>query len=164
MTAWDFETIRSWIELISYLVTAIGLPFAVAVFIYEQKKERENEEEEAYQSLSDAYIDFLKVVLDHADLQLRTRTALPDPSPEQLERMKIIFDMLITLFERAYLVAYKPDMNERERRRWQTWHDWMTEWGQRDDFVALLPSLLEGEDPEFSQYLLQAVTRGRERL
>jgi hypothetical protein len=78
--------------------------------------------------------------------------------------MKIIFDMLITLFERAYLVAYKPDMNERERRRWQTWHDWMTEWGQRDDFVALLPSLLEGEDPEFSQYLLQAVTRGRERL
>jgi hypothetical protein len=117
MAHWDFDTVRSWIELISYLVTAIGLPFAVAVFIYEQKKERENEEEEAYQRLSDAYIDFLKVVLNNADLQLRTRTALPEPTPEQ-----------------------------------------------RDDFVALLPTLLEGEDPEFSQYLLQAVTRGREGL
>eukprot|EP01034_Spumella_vulgaris_P027276 gene27276-33971_t len=64
----------------SYAVTVFGLPYAAWVFWLEQRKERENEEEEAYQHLSDAYNDFLKVVLDHADLQLRTNQGLPDPT------------------------------------------------------------------------------------
>ena len=51
----------------------MALPFAVWVFLAEQRKERENEEEEAYQHLSDAYNAFLKVVLENADLQLRTQ-------------------------------------------------------------------------------------------
>jgi hypothetical protein len=84
----------------------------------QQRKERENEEEEAYQHLSDAYNDFLKVVLANADLQLRSSPALPEPTPEQHERMLIVFDMLVSLFERAYLVAYKDEMSATERRRW----------------------------------------------
>ena len=63
---------RDWLELASFAVTVIGLPFAVVVFYLQQRKERENEEEEAYQHLSDAYNDFLKVVLANADLQLRS--------------------------------------------------------------------------------------------
>ena len=42
--------IGTW-ELASYIVTTIGLPVAI-LFIYEQKKERDNEEEEVYQLLS----------------------------------------------------------------------------------------------------------------
>ena len=114
MEGLTWENLRASVEFLSHLVTAIGLPYAVVVFVYEQRKERENEEEEAYQNLSNAYIEFLEVVLNHADLQLRTRAALPDPTPEQRERMAIIFDMLVSLFERAYLVAYKARMDERE--------------------------------------------------
>ncbi len=44
--------IGTW-ELLSYVVTTIGLPLAILVFVYEQKKERDNEEEEVYQLLSD---------------------------------------------------------------------------------------------------------------
>ena len=57
-------------ELMSYIVTVIGLPFALLVFIYEQRKERRNEDEEIFQRLSDEYREFLKLVLDNADLQL----------------------------------------------------------------------------------------------
>jgi hypothetical protein len=140
-------------ELASFAVTVIGLPFAIAIFFYEQRKERENEEEEQYQHLSDAYNDFLKVVLDHADLQLRTHEPLPNPTPEQRERMLVIFDMLISLFERAYLVAYKDDMDATERRRWNSWDDYMREWCRRDDFFNALPLLLRGEDPAFQSYI-----------
>jgi hypothetical protein len=91
-------TLHQTLELASLAVTVVGLPFAVWVFMTQQRKERENEEEEAYQHLSDAYNDFLKVVLAHADLQLRTASALPDPTSEQRERMQVIFDMLISLF------------------------------------------------------------------
>jgi hypothetical protein len=141
------------LEMASYAVTVFGLPYAAWVFWVEQRKERENEEEEAYQHLSDAYKDFLKVVLDHADLQLRTTQALSDPSPEQRERMMTIFDMLIALFERAYLIAYRLNMSPTEQRRWNSWDDYMREWCNRDDFRQALPQLLRGEDPDFVAYI-----------
>ena len=140
-------------ELASLAVTVVGLPFAVWVFMAQQRKERENEEEEGYQHLSDAYNDFLKVVLAHADLQLRTTSALPSPTPEQHERMLVIFDMLISLFERAFLVAHKPQMSATEQRRWNSWDDYMREWCRREDFHNALPQLLSGEDAQFQAYI-----------
>lgn len=148
-------------ELASYVVTIVGLPFGVWVFVAQQRKERENEEEEAYQMLSDAYNDFLKVVLAHADLQLRSNAALPDPTPEQRERMLVIFDMLISLFERAFLVAHKPEMTPEEQRRWNSWDDYMREWCHRDDFAQSLPLLLRGEDPQFQAYLQHVLEEER---
>jgi hypothetical protein len=146
-------TARDAWELASFVVTALGLPCAILFFAWEQRKERDNEEEEQYQLLSNAYNDFLKVVLAHPDLQLRTNAPLPDPTPEQRERMLVIFDMLMSLFERAYLVAYKPGMGDDERRRWNSWDDYMREWCHRDDFFDALPQLLRGEDPQFQSYL-----------
>ena len=153
--------LREWLELASFAVTVIGLPFAIAVFVLQQRKERDNEEEEAYQHLSDAYNDFLKIVLVNADLQLRTNTPLPNPTPEQNERMMVIFDMLISLFERAYLVAYKADMGEIEQRRWNSWDDYMREWCRRDDFFNALPLLLRGEDPQFQRYIKRVAQEER---
>ncbi|HWI80876.1 hypothetical protein, partial [Ramlibacter sp.] len=127
------EVREAW-ELASFVVTTLGLPFAIVFFAWEQRKERDNEDEEGYQLLSDAYNDFLKVVLANPDLHLRTNEPLANPSPEQYERMLVIFDMLMSLFERAYLVAYKPDMGETEARRWNSWDDYMREWCRREDF------------------------------
>ena len=145
--------LTDWLELASYAVTVIGLPFAVWVFYLQQRKERENEEEEAYQLLADAYTEFLKVVLNNSDLHLRTSSALPNPTPEQEERMLVIFDMLMSLFERAFLVAYQDNMSPADQRRWNSWDDYMREWCRREDFANALPALLSGEDPEFQAYL-----------
>jgi hypothetical protein len=140
-------------EVASFIVTTLGLPFAILFFAWEQRKERDNEEEEGYQLLSNAYNDFLKVVLSHPDLHLRSQEPLLDPTPEQRERMLVIFDMLVSLFERAYLVAFKASMSETEKRRWNSWDDYMREWCRREDFHQALPLLLHGEDPEFREYI-----------
>jgi hypothetical protein len=153
--------LREALEIASYAVTVIGLPFAVVVFLMQQRRERENEEEEGYQLLSNAYNDFLKVVLANADLQLRSQEALAHPTPEQMERMLVIFDMLISLFERAYLVAYKDEMAPTEQRRWNSWDDYMREWCRRDDFVHALPLLLRGEDPAFQDYIRRVAQEER---
>ena len=153
--------LMQWMEFASYVVTVIGLPFAVMVFVKQERAERENEEEEAYLLLADAYDDFLKVVLDNADLQLRTRSQLPNPTPEQRERMQVIFEMLISLFERAYLVAYKDEMSESERRRWNSWDDLMREWCSRDDFFFSLPQLLRGEDAGFQSHIQRIANEER---
>jgi len=145
----DLET---W-ELASYVVTVIGLPLAISLFLYEQRKERANEEDEVYQLLSNAYNDFLKVVIDNADLHLRSNAPTPDLTPEQRERMLAIFDMLISLLERAYLTAWSSDMTPAQARRWNSWEDFMREWVRRDDFYYRMPELLRGEDPQFAEYL-----------
>src|SRR5665811_1146773 len=102
-------TLDIW-ELLSYMVTVVGLPLAISVFIFEQRKERNNEEEEVYQLLSDNYQDFLKIALEHPDLRLFASEETSALSQEQRERMFIIFSMLISLFERAYLLLYEDGM------------------------------------------------------
>jgi|GEM_PF-163735 hypothetical protein len=146
------SAIRTW-ELLSYVVTVVGLPLAIYVFIFEQRKERDNEEEEVYQLLSDNYQEFLKITLEHPDLRMFASEETPALSAEQRERMFIIFSMLISLFERAYLLLYEDGMKEKQLRRWRSWEDYMGEWCNRADFRSLLPALLRGEDPEFADYI-----------
>ena len=155
-------TIMEVWELLSYVVTVIGLPMAVTVFIYEQRKERDNEDEEVYQLLSDAYHDFLKLVLANPDLKLRSQAATPDLTEEQQERMQVIFEMLISLFERAYLTAFDDRMTAKQQRRWHSWDDFMREWVRRDDFRAQLPRLLQGEDADFAVYIRRLADEERQ--
>lgn len=145
-------TAEFW-QLLANIVTVFGLPLAIYTFIQEQRKERENEDEEVYQLLSDAYSDFLKLVLANPDLRLRTQSAIPNLTDEQRERRMVLFDILIALFERAYLTAYDDGMTDKQRRRWHSWDDFMREWCRRDDFRAALPRLLQGEDENFATYI-----------
>ena len=143
-----------WLEGASYLVTIIGLPFAIGVFLYEQRRERQNEEEEIYQRLSDEYGEFLKLVLQNADLQL-TRAEVDESglSAEQLERRRVLLELLVSIFERAYLLVYEEHMKRQTQRLWSSWEDYMRSWCRRRDFRQMLPELLEGEDPDFVQHI-----------
>ena len=144
--------LQTW-ELLSNLVTVVGLPLAIFVFAYEQRRERESEEEEVYQLLSDNYERFLRTALRHSDLKLFAAEETPRLSEAQQERMFIIFSMLVSLFERAYLLLYEVRMTPQQRRRWLSWEDYMREWCRRADFRRLLPVLLHGEDSEFVAYI-----------
>jgi hypothetical protein len=140
-------------ETASFVVTVFGLPFAIFLFLFEQRKERDSEDEEAYQLLQNAYNDFLKIVLNNPDLQLRSTTMSNNLSDDQRERTLIIYEMLIALFERAYIVSYEDDLKGVALRRWNSWDDYMREWCRREDFYYLLPQLLRGEDPDFASYI-----------
>jgi hypothetical protein len=136
---------------------------AIGVFFIEKRREADNDAAETYQQLSDNYQDFLKVALENADLGLFSASDGPALTTEQRERRFIIFDMLISLFERAYLLLYEEGMDTRESRRWSSWEDYIREWCRRPDFRAALPELLSGEDPDFVRYverLAEAERRG----
>ena len=140
-----------WAEVLSYIVTIFGLPMAIMVFLYEQRKERRNEQEEIYQRLSDEYTKFLRLVIDNADLHLlRKGNAGEDLTDEQKERKFTIFNILVSLFERAYLLVYDDEMDRQTRRLWLSWEDYMREWCRRADFRAALGELLRGEDEDFA--------------
>lgn len=147
-------TLLEAFEFLSYLVTVVGLPFAILVFLFEQRRERQTEEEGIFQRLSDQYTDFLKLVLDNADLQLLRRGSSEiELSAEQKERKLALFGILVSIFESAHMLVYEETMNRQTRRLWKSWEDYMREWCRRPDFRDALPSLLEGEDPDFRAYI-----------
>jgi hypothetical protein len=143
-----------WAEALSYIVTIFGLPLAILVFVYEQRRERQNEQEEIYQRLSDEYTAFLKLVLDNPDLQLLRKGDPNQPlTDEQNERKLAVFNILISLFERAYILVYEEKMDRQTQRLWLSWEDYMREWCRRRDFRTALPELLVGEDDDFCAHI-----------
>ena len=74
---------------------------------------------------------------------------------EQRERKLILFDILVSLFERAYILVYEEDMDRQTRRMWQSWEDYMREWCKRTDFRTVLPQLLDGEDRDFAAHIMR---------
>jgi hypothetical protein len=144
--------LETW-ELLSHVVTVIGLPLAIAVFILQQRKERLNEELMVYESLSDSYQKFLRVALQHTDLHLFSEFKTPALSEAQRERMLVIFTMLVSLFERAFIMIYEEGVDVARQRHWHSWHDFMREWCTREDFRDLLDTLLIGEDEDFCSYI-----------
>ncbi len=138
----------------SDIVTVIGLPLAIFVYLRDQREERKNEDEEVHVRLSDEYSDFLELVLKNADLQLTTRNALAaPPTPEQQERRLVLFEILISLFERAYILVYEDDMDKEETRLWASRHDYMREWCARRDVPRSPARPLTRRRPGFATYI-----------
>ena len=149
----------SWMNVVEfsfYLVETFALPFAILVYVFERRKERMADQEELYQRLSDEYTNFLKLVLDNADLQLlRKGASLPSLTEEQKERRLALFGILVSIFERAYILVYEDHMDKQTKRLWSSWEDYLREWCQRPDFRKALPDLLEGEDPDFRKHIVR---------
>ncbi len=157
----DSMTWLQWAEAISYIVTIFGLPMAILVFMYEQRRERQGDAEELYQRLSDEYTGFLKLVLGNPDLQLLRKAARDQPlTDEQQERKLAIFNILVSIFERAYLLVFEERMDRQTQRLWRSWEDYMREWCRREDFRAALPELLEGEDEDFQTHIRKIAETG----
>jgi len=146
-----------WINVVEfsfYLVETFALPFAILVFVIERRKQRLIDEEEIYQRLSDEYASFLKLVLNNSDLQLLRKNApRGQMSEEQMERKLALFGILVSIFERAYILVFEERMSKQTRRLWSSWEDYMREWCRRPDFRQALPELLEGEDPDFRAHI-----------
>lgn len=61
----------------------------------------------------------------------------------------MLFSILTSLFERAYVLVYEEDPAPKQLRMWKSWEDFMR-WCRREDYRRLLPLLLNGEDPDFA--------------
>ena len=151
MTTADFWALAANISL------ALSAPYALALFVYEKNKERDLKNEEMYQRLVEEYAKFSNLLIDNADLRLRT-DPVPDSqlTADQKERKKVIFDLLVALFEQAFILVYEEKMDKQSARLWTTWEDYIAFWCGRPDFRTFLPELLPGEDPEFGAYIRKA--------
>lgn len=146
MNAW---TLLEWFEFLSYVATIVGIPLAIWVFMHEERKERVAEQEEIYDKLMDHYDDILGRLFEHPDIDQHDR---PLEDAELKRQQKILYEMLVTLFERAFILLYGEEESE-YRRMWNSWEDYIRMWIARPNFREALPELIIGEDSDFVAYM-----------
>ncbi len=136
-------------EFLSYVATVIGIPLALWVFRHEERKERQAEQEEIYDKLMDHYDHILGRLFEHPDIDQHHK---PLEDAELKRQQRLLYEMLINLFERAFILLY----GEKEityRRMWNSWDDYIRVWINRPNFLELLPELVKGEDTDFVAYI-----------
>ncbi len=142
-------TLLQWFEFLSYIATVVGIPMALWAFLHEERKERLAEQEEIYDKLMDHYDDILARLFEHPDLDQHEK---PLGDAELRRQQKILYEMLVTLFERAFILLY-GEQDFVYRRMWNSWEDYMRIWVTRFNFREALPELIIGEDQEFVAYM-----------
>ena len=142
-------TLLEWLEFLSYVATVVGIPLALFVFMFEERKERQAEQEEIYEKLMDHYARIQEKLFEYPELDQHEH---PLTDPEQARRQYILYEMLISLFERSFILLH-GETNPVYRRMWNSWDDYIGEWIARPNFRAALPRLVRGEDPDFVAFL-----------
>ena len=144
-------SLMEWMELLSYVATVIGIPLALATFVRQEGKERQSEQEEIYDKLMDHYSNIQTKLFEYPELDIHDR---PLQNLEDARRQRILYEMLATLFERAFILLY-GEADPAYQRMWNSWNDYIEMWIKRPNFLAVLPALMVGEDVDFVAFLAQ---------
>ncbi len=138
-----------WFELMSYIATIVGIPLVLITFIYQERKERQNEQEEIYDKLMAHYTEIQEKLFLYPEIDTHTH---PSTDPETARRQYILYEMLTALFERSFILL-ASETSPAYRRMWNSWVDYIRQWLEKPNFVAALPLLMKGEDPDFVAYI-----------
>ena len=142
-----------WSEFLSYVVTVVGLPMAIWLFLFEQKKERLAEREEIDGDLVEEYADIIDKFIEHPELDQHEK---PLADPVQAKQQLRIYEMIVSFFERAFIQLYGKK-NPTYQRMWHSWEDYIDSWLEMPNFRTALPRLMVGEDPAFVAYIQSKV-------
>ncbi len=142
-------SLLEFFELLSYVATVIGIPLALMTFVYQEKKERQNEQEEIYDKLMGHYAEIQQKLFEYPEIDMH---AEPSKDPETQRRQYILYEMLISLFERSFILL-ESEKDPNYQRMWNSWVDYILQWLEKPNFKAALPKLMQGEDPDFVAYI-----------
>jgi hypothetical protein len=136
-------------ELLSYVATVVGIPLAIIMFRVQENKERQNEQEEIYDKLMEQYTLIQEKLFEYPELDVHDK---PLENTEDARRQYILYQMVVSLFERSYILL-ASETDQAYQRMWNSWVDYIREWIARPNFRTALPRLMEGEDKDFVTYM-----------
>jgi len=154
----DLNSIITWLlanlETILRVFQLVGIPVAIGLYMVNKQKERRDKDYGTYDTLDDKYIDYLKLCLDYPDLDVgdTPKANVGVLSPEQQQRELVMFSILVSIMERAYLMYEDRSYRVREQQ-WAGWETYIEQWGRRANFKSALPQLCLGFDERFVKYL-----------
>jgi hypothetical protein len=143
----------SHFELASYVVTALGVPAAIYVYMREQASLRYEREYGTFDSLDDKYIELQTLCLEHSELDVFDTPfeQAPNLTEGQKKQEEALLLIRIAIFERAYLM-YKRISKGTKQSQWQGWENEISEWLERPNFIQVWKNHSPYYDLEFVDY------------
>ncbi len=152
----DFETISGIFQIVQYLVFIIGIPITIYKYITSKKREQYDREYGTYDALDREFKEYSKLCIDHPDLDVSgyPNENPPKYTPAQKKQERIMFSILCSLFERAYLM-FKDTTSTARRRRWTGWIGYFHDFSTRDNFRSWWKQYGGEYDTKFVGYFQQ---------
>ena len=97
------DTIAQYLEIATFIITILGLPFALYIYVDEQKAQRSEREYGTYDALDDKYIELQQLCLQYPRLDIFDSPFVnPNTLTEEDEKQEeAILLIRISIFERA---------------------------------------------------------------
>lgn len=152
------ETFINALTILSYITVILGIPSGLYQLIKASRKEQREREEAVYHALDEKYLDFQRLCLQYPYLDVFD---VPDKWPgnlttHQKKEELILFTMLFSLFERAYILHNKE--NQRVLKgQWAGWQAYIHAYCQRENFQAAWKISGETFDPRFQVFMDKAI-------
>ncbi len=159
------ERCLSPFERLVPLATLVSVAIAVALFVQgrqhdreardkEAAREREQRVTESFNALDDKYIDYVKLCLQHPDLDVYD-TPLPHAAPLGPERKRqeaMMFAILLSVMERSYLM-YRDQQDAFKSDEWHAWDTYIHRWAVRQNFADEWKRSRTEYDSAFQKYI-----------
>lgn len=150
----DWKLVTEVSSACASVVVILSVPFGVYEYYRNSRRERQEREHLIYDSAEKAYMDFLTLCFENPELDLFD---IPDqrspcPSPEDQKRELIAFTMLVTVFERAF-VLHRTLRSPSVMGRWLGWEAYIADYSKRHNFRKAWQQIGDQFDTQFQQYM-----------
>jgi predicted permease len=141
------------------VVNLLGVPAAIAVFALSKRRERIDRESGTYATLSQQYLDFLRLAFDNPDLPIYGRVELVRTLSAQEERkVECAFLIVISMIENAYLL-YRQHSTSTRKKQWIGWRDYLLDYFQNPYFRSRWKELGWQFDTDFRTAVNELVAK-----
>jgi len=142
------------LDALSKIVVILGLPLAYIQYLRTKRKEKRDREYGTYNALDEKYLEFQKLCLEHPYLNIFD---IQDETPKKLtvEQKKeelILYTMLFSIFERAYLL-YSDQNSNIKKKQWSGWDSYIKSYCIREPFLEAWKISGNTFDIDFEKYM-----------
>jgi len=152
-------TLADKISIVSDLILALGLlPTAIGIW-WQQKKTNEDRENGTYDSLDTRYTKFLELCCKYPELEVYDplRDNWSELDGQQQKKQLILYQILVSLLERAYILYHEKHIfrSDIRIRQWTGWETYMKDYATRPNFryVWIEKKIGEGMDTGFFDHM-----------
>jgi hypothetical protein len=147
------DVIAQYLEIATFIITILGVPAAIFVYLKEQSNRRIEREYGTFDALDEKYIDIQQLCIEHPELDVFD-SPFDNPkelSAEQKKQEEAILLIRISIFERAFLM-YQRTTSEVKEGQWKGWELEIIEWFSRDNFRSAWEEHGSYFDKSFFEY------------
>ncbi|WP_221032728.1 hypothetical protein [Actomonas aquatica] len=148
------------VTILGIVIAVVGLRFAVKTYHNDRRKDQLEREYGTFNDLDDKYVEFMYECSRHPRLDLFSTPAPSqrELSAEELRVERALFAVLISIFERAYVMFHRRDELSSKDAQYPGWETCMRTYCTRPSFIVEWQLIGDQFDQGFCTRMNQLIT------